>query len=75
VCGPITGAPCAVDQEDLSEKLVSAESVSELLLPKANFPALPNHHGKPADSKKILFLSADFKENYKWQLVIQLQTC
>jgi hypothetical protein len=42
----ITDAPYAVDQEDLSEKLVFAESVSGRLLLKANFPELPNQVGK-----------------------------
>jgi len=42
----ITDAPYAVDQEDLSEKLVFAEFVSELLPLKANYPVLPNQVGK-----------------------------
>jgi len=43
---PITDAPYAVDQEDLLEKLVFAEFVSESLLQKANFLVLPNQVGK-----------------------------
>jgi len=42
----ITDAPYAVDQEDLSEKLVFAEFVSGHLLLKANYPVLPNQVGK-----------------------------
>jgi hypothetical protein len=42
----ITDAPYAVDQEDLSEKLVFAEFVSVRLLLKANYPVLPNQVGK-----------------------------
>jgi hypothetical protein len=41
-----TDAPYAVDQEDLSEKLVFAEFVSVRLLLKANYPELPNQVGK-----------------------------
>jgi len=42
----ITDAPYAVDQEDLSEKLVFAEFVSGHLLLKAIYPVLPNQVGK-----------------------------
>jgi len=42
----ITDAPYAVDQEDLSEKLVFAEFVSGPLPPRANFQELPNQVGK-----------------------------
>jgi hypothetical protein len=51
----ITDALYAVDQEHLSEKLVFAESASEHLLLKANFPALPSHPGKPTDSENNNF--------------------
>jgi hypothetical protein len=45
-----TGAHYAADQEDLSERLVFAEFVSGLLLPKASSRALPNQAGKPDKS-------------------------
>jgi len=66
VCGPTTGAPSAVDQEHLSEKLVSAESVLELLLLKANFPASPSHPGKPADSNYYYLMSV-----IEYQLILR----
>jgi len=40
-----TDAPYAVDQEDLSEKLVFAESVSGTLPQKVSSPVLPNQVG------------------------------
>jgi len=49
----ITDAPYAVDQEDLSEKLVFAEFVSGHLLLKAIYPALPNQVGKTLFYNKI----------------------
>jgi hypothetical protein len=49
----ITDALYAVDQEDLSEKLVFAEFVSEHLLLKAIYPELPNQVGKNTILNKI----------------------
>jgi hypothetical protein len=48
----ITDAPYAVDQEDLSEKLVFAEFVLGHLLPKVNFQELPNQVGKHNSEKQ-----------------------
>jgi len=56
-CGPITGAPYAVDQEDLSEKLVFAEFVSGNLHLKASCRVLPNQVGNLANFKKENFIS------------------
>jgi len=43
----------AGDQEDLSEKLVSAGFVSGPLLPKASFPVLPSQAGKQENRSHI----------------------
>jgi len=51
----ITDAPYAVDQEDLSEKLVFAEFVSGHLLLKANYPVLPNQVGRNTISNQIFY--------------------
>jgi len=59
----ITDAPYAVDQEDLSEKLVFAEFVSVHLLLKANYPVLPNQVGKNEFKKKYTI-----KLQYQWIL-------
>jgi hypothetical protein len=51
-----TDAHYAVDQEDLSEKPVSAGFVSGPLLPKASFPVLPSQAG---NQKTILTSPCD----------------
>jgi hypothetical protein len=48
----IIDAPCAVDQEDLSEKLVFAEFVSGNLPRKASCRVLPNQVGNSTDLNK-----------------------
>jgi hypothetical protein len=57
------GAPYAVDQEDLLEKLVFAEFVFGSLHHRASCQALPNQVGNQQILKRT-FISADFKEKY-----------